>query len=85
MQVVDDSPNPNYFNPLYQPVMYLNAWGDLFKALFIGWTHGKEYREGIVSILYRSLGLILPGIASHSPRDYVNAERLAKITNKIMV
>jgi len=84
-QMVDEVPNPNYFDPKYVLSMYGNAWGDLFKGLFIGKTQGKEFREGYMSILYRGLGLILPGIASHSPRDYVNAGRLAKITTKVMV
>lgn len=62
--------------------MYLNAWGDLIKAFFLGKTQGKDFKEGIISLLYRAMGLIVPGVASHSPRDYVNAGRLAKMTAK---
>ncbi|CAL9106652.1 triacylglycerol lipase OBL1 [Musa acuminata AAA Group] len=85
-KVVDEVPNPNYFlEPLSVPRMYLTAWGDLFRAFFIGYTAGKDFKEGIASILYRLTGLVLPGIACHSPRDYVNSVRLAKIENTLFV
>ncbi|KAM0949248.1 putative triacylglycerol lipase [Dioscorea sansibarensis] len=84
-QVVIDSPNPNYFDPLYMIPMYFWAWIDLLRALIIGQTEGKDFQEGYISILYRMAGLVIPGVASHSPRDYVNAGRLSKIANKIMV
>ena len=74
-----DAPNPNYFDPRYLLSMYGNAWGDLFKGAFVWTKEGKDYREGAVSLIYRAAGLLLPGIASHSPRDYVNAVRLGSI------
>ncbi|GJN36010.1 hypothetical protein PR202_gb24833 [Eleusine coracana subsp. coracana] len=79
-----DAPNPNYFDPRFMLSMYFNAWGDLFKGAFLWMKAGKDYREGAISLLYRAAGLILPGLASHSPRDYVNAERLggSKIAGK---
>ncbi|RLM64466.1 hypothetical protein C2845_PM16G05330 [Panicum miliaceum] len=64
-----DAPNPNYFDPRY--LLYGNAWGDLFKGAFLWAKEGKDYRESAVSLLYHAAGL-----ASHSPRDYVNAIRL---------
>nr|UPY89945.1 lipase-1 [Cenchrus americanus] len=77
-----DAPNPNYFDPRYLLSMYGNAWGDLIKGAFLGMKEGKDYREGAVSLLYRASGLLVPGIASHSPRDYVNAVRLGSMTAK---
>jgi hypothetical protein len=77
-----DAPNPNYIDPRYLLSMYGNAWGDLFKGAFLWMKEGKDYREGAVSLLYRATGLIVPGIASHSPRDYLNAVRLGKIAPK---
>ncbi|XP_039803524.1 triacylglycerol lipase OBL1-like [Panicum virgatum] len=74
-----DEPNPNYFDPRFLLSMYGNAWGDLFKGAFLWAKEGKDYREGTVSLLYRAAGLLLPGLASHSPRDYVNAIRLGSI------
>ena len=83
-EVVVDSPNPNYFDPLYAIVMYACAWIDLIKALLMVVTEGEEFAENYVSILYRMSGLLFPGIACHSPRDYVNGGRLSKISQKIL-
>lgn len=80
-----DAPNPNYFDPMYVIPMYSSAWIDLFKALLLGATQGPDFKESFVSILYRLSGLVIPGVAFHSPRDYVNSGRLAKITKKITV
>ena len=77
-----DAPNPNYFDPRFLLSMYGNAWGDLFKGAFLWAKEGKDYWEGAVSLLYRAAGLLLPGLASHSPRDYVNAIRLGSIAAK---
>uniref|UniRef100_A0A0D9WCY9 Fungal lipase-type domain-containing protein n=1 Tax=Leersia perrieri TaxID=77586 RepID=A0A0D9WCY9_9ORYZ len=78
----EDAPNKNYFDPRYLMSMYGNAWGDLIKAIFLGWKEGKDFREGIVSIVYRAAGVLFPGLASHSPRDYVNAIRLGRVAPK---
>lgn len=77
-----DAPNPNYFDPRYLLSMYGNALGDLVKGAFLWTRAGKDYREGPVSLLYRASGLLIPGLASHSPRDYVNAVRLGRIAPK---
>ncbi|KAG9447854.1 hypothetical protein H6P81_013982 [Aristolochia fimbriata] len=77
-------PNKNYFDPRYVLSKFANAWLDLFRGPFIGWSRGRDFREGWVSIGFRLLGLLIPGLASHSPRDYVNAVRLGKITSREM-
>jgi hypothetical protein len=77
-----DAPNPNYFDPRFLLSMYGNALGDLVKGAFLWVRAGKDYREGPVSLLYRASGLIVPGLASHSPRDYVNGIRLGRIEPK---
>ncbi|XP_043695373.1 triacylglycerol lipase OBL1-like [Telopea speciosissima] len=78
-QILKGTPDKNYFNPLYLPSQYINAWLDLFRGLFAGIRHGKGFKESLVSIGFRLIGLIIPGVASHSPRDYVNGTRLANI------
>jgi len=83
-KVVEEVPAPNYFDKEYIAPEYANAWGDLIKAFFLGITQGKYFKEGIISLLYRAMGLIVPGVASHSPRDYVNARRLSKIVTKTL-
>ncbi|XP_044356148.1 triacylglycerol lipase OBL1-like [Triticum aestivum] len=80
-----DVPNPNYFDPRYLLSMYGNALGDLVKGAFLWTKAGKDYREGPVSLLYRASGLLVPGLASHSPRDYVNAVRLGRIAPKSLL
>lgn len=81
---MEDVPNPNYLDLTFWPTMYANAWGDLIKGTQMGKTHGEEYKEGFVSIMFRAFGLIIPGVASHSPRDYVNAARLGQTSyNKL--
>jgi pimeloyl-ACP methyl ester carboxylesterase len=77
-----DVPNPNYFDPRYLLSMYGNALGDLVKGAFLWVRAGEDYREGPVSLLYGASGLIIPGLASHSPRDYVNGVRLGRIAPK---
>ncbi|VAH99074.1 unnamed protein product [Triticum turgidum subsp. durum] len=76
----EEVPNPNYIGLRHAPSMYRNALGDLLKAIFLWVKAGGEYHEGAVSLLYRgAIGMLVPGVASHSPRDYVNAIRLGRI------
>ncbi|MCL7049110.1 hypothetical protein MKW94_026992 [Papaver nudicaule] len=79
-EVMKQEPNNNYFSPWYIIPKYFNAWLDLFRGIFAGIKLGKDYKEGFMSILFRMIGLLIPGVASHSPRDTVNSVRLAKIT-----
>ncbi|KAI3914301.1 hypothetical protein MKW92_037379 [Papaver armeniacum] len=79
-EVMKKEPNQNYFNPLYIIPKYFNAWLDLFRGIFAGVKLGKDFKESLMSILFRMVGLLIPGLASHSPRDTVNSVRLAKIT-----
>ncbi|PIA39813.1 hypothetical protein AQUCO_02600342v1 [Aquilegia coerulea] len=81
-EMMKQEPNKNYFNILYIPSKYLNAWLDLFRAVFARIRPGKEFKESWISISFRLIGLLIPGMASHSPRDYVNGARLARVTIK---
>ncbi|XP_043694458.1 triacylglycerol lipase OBL1-like [Telopea speciosissima] len=78
-QILKEEPDKNYFNPLFFPSLYINAWLDLFRGLFAGIRHGKGFTENWTSIGLRLFGLFIPGFASHSPRDYVNTTRLGNI------
>jgi len=70
----------------YVHAMYSKAWINLMQALIIGITQGPDYAESFASILYRIIGLIIPGVASHSQRDYINAGRLStKESKEVMV
>ncbi|XP_068662159.1 triacylglycerol lipase OBL1-like [Aristolochia californica] len=74
-EFVEEEPNQNYFNIKYIIPMYWNAWVDLYRGITIGFKQ-KEFKEGPMSIGFRLIGLLIPGAASHSPRDYVNGARL---------
>ncbi|XP_042487264.1 triacylglycerol lipase OBL1-like isoform X1 [Macadamia integrifolia] len=78
-QILPEEPNKNYFNPLHFPSKYINAWLDLFRGLIAGIRHGKDFKENRISIGVRLFGLLIPGFASHSPRDYVNDARLGNL------
>ena len=57
--------------------MWLNAIWELLQGLFLGkWLYGKEYTQGILTIIIRVVGLMLPGVSSHLPVNYVDAIRL---------
>nr|DAD19233.1 TPA_asm: hypothetical protein HUJ06_020696 [Nelumbo nucifera] len=75
-QVLEKEPDENYFNPLYFIPMHWNAWMDLFRALFVGFQQGESFEENLLSLLERFVGLLIPGVSSHSPRDYINCARL---------
>lgn len=42
----------------------------------MGYTHGPDYKEGWFRILFRLMGLFIPGLSDHCPTDYVNSVRL---------
>lgn len=78
-QVMEENANKNYFSPKHLVPMYTNAFVDLIRGLVAGETQGEDFKESRLSLFLRFVGLLLPGVASHSPRDYVNAVRLGKI------
>lgn len=75
---MDEEPNRNYFGPRFLIPEYLNAFWELIRGFIMGYTYSPEYNEGWFSILIRTVGLALPGISAHSPRDYVNSVRLGR-------
>lgn len=84
MQVVEESPNPNYLDLWYMMPMHLSALADLVKVFFYRLMRKKDFDEGYISLLYRGFGLVLPGIAFHSPRDYHNGSKMGKIKSKLL-
>ncbi|XP_074591793.1 triacylglycerol lipase OBL1-like [Curcuma longa] len=79
-KLLEEVPQPNSVDLMTAvPRMYLSLWTDLFNALFAV-NEGREFKEGLWLILFRLVGgHVCPGGVFHSPRDYVNAARLAKL------
>lgn len=76
MQEVDEEPNPNYFGIRFLIPEYLTAVWELVRSFLMPYIYGAEYKEGWESILFRTVGLVLPGLAEHCPVNYVNSVRL---------
>ncbi|KAG0476193.1 hypothetical protein HPP92_013034 [Vanilla planifolia] len=63
------------------PVVHvLVRFGGLDEGVLLGFLM-KDFEESYVSLIYRASGLLIPGLASHSPRDYVNGGSMARIIN----
>ncbi|GLJ18998.1 hypothetical protein SUGI_0339600 [Cryptomeria japonica] len=77
-KTLKEQPNRN-FSALYCiPTMYLNAIWELIQGMMIGYTKGKHFREGWFGMVFRCIGIVLPGVSAHSPVNYVNAIRLGE-------
>ncbi|NP_001310639.1 uncharacterized LOC8263958 [Ricinus communis] len=75
---MDEEPNRNYFGLRHIIPMRVNALWELFRSFMITHAHGPDYQESWFCTLSRVAGLVLPGVAAHSPIDYVNSVRLGK-------
>ncbi|KAF2300881.1 hypothetical protein GH714_017998 [Hevea brasiliensis] len=56
--------------------MHLNAIYELFRSFLPPIIYGKEYKETWASKSFRVMGILPPGIAGHSPVEYVNSVKL---------
>lgn len=77
-QKVDEQPNRNYYGMKYLIPAHVNAAWELIRAFGMRYMYGSEYKENWCSIMLRVVGLALPGLSAHSPRDYVNSVRLGR-------
>jgi hypothetical protein len=74
-KTVEEEPNRNFSVSYFIPNM-INATWELVHSLIMGYTRGEDFKEGWFSLLFRFMGIFLPGISAHSPVNYVNAIRL---------
>ncbi|CAN6466654.1 unnamed protein product [Victoria cruziana] len=75
-KLMSEEPNRHYFSLVYAIPEILNAIWEIVRGIFIGLVMGKEYEEGLFQLLFRCVGLIIPGLPAHGARDYVNSTRL---------
>lgn len=54
----------------------LNAVFELIRSLILPWTKGSDYKQSWSQMIFRMVGLIIPGLSAHGPVDYVNLTRL---------
>lgn len=79
-QILEEEPNKNYFSLLWVLPKILKSALELLRSFFLPLMEGPEYRESILLMLARVVGLALPGIVDHIPQDYVNLTRLGVIS-----
>ncbi|KAG9129540.1 hypothetical protein Leryth_025089 [Lithospermum erythrorhizon] len=84
-QILEEEPNKNYFSLMWVLPKYLNAIFELIRSSILPWILGDEYREGWFEILYRVIGLIIPGLSNHGPQDYDNVTRLASSISSLSI
>ncbi|CAO2840364.1 unnamed protein product [Amaranthus hypochondriacus] len=76
---VEEEPNKNFYGIRYLIPAHMNALWELIRAFAMKYVYGAGYEEDWYSIFVRVVGLVLPGISAHSPRDYVNSVRLGNV------
>ncbi|KAG7577224.1 Alpha/Beta hydrolase fold [Arabidopsis thaliana x Arabidopsis arenosa] len=72
----EDEPDPNPYGLRYAILGHVIAVWELVRGLTMGYTHGRDYQEGWFRILFRLMGLVIPGLSDHCMTDYVNSVRL---------
>lgn len=75
---MDEEPNKNFFSLRHAVSMHLNAVFELVRGLTMGYVYGPKYREGWFLLLFRVVGIVLPGISAHCLTNYINSVRLGK-------
>ncbi|XP_071742442.1 triacylglycerol lipase OBL1-like [Rutidosis leptorrhynchoides] len=75
-KVMEEEPNKNYFSLVWVVPKYINAFWELIRSFILPYWKGKEYKEKNFEKLYRIFGMIVPGVAAHSPKDYMDITSL---------
>ncbi|KAL5558836.1 hypothetical protein UlMin_035047 [Ulmus minor] len=78
-KVLEEEPDKNYFSLFWMLPKYINAVWELIRGFIMPYRRGSDYKEGWFMRLLRVVGLIIPGLAAHSPQDYVNLTRLGSL------
>ncbi|GJW24715.1 hypothetical protein Tco_0038526 [Tanacetum coccineum] len=85
-KVLEEEPNKNYFSLASVIPKYINACWEIIRSFILPYWKGKEYREEHIEKLYRLvIGLVIPGLAAHGCKDYVDVTRLGTDLVQTMV
>lgn len=74
-KTVEEEPNRNFSIWYCIPNMVTAMW-ELVHSLIMGYTRGKDFKEGWFALLFRCIGIAIPGLSAHCPVNYVNAIRV---------
>ncbi|XP_026396879.1 uncharacterized protein LOC113291573 [Papaver somniferum] len=78
-KIVKEEPNKNYFSLKWFIPKIMNSAMEIVRSFTIHQTYGPEYDEGWFLLLFRTIGLALPGVSAHLPQDYVNSTRVGSL------
>nr|GEX78762.1 alpha/beta hydrolases superfamily protein [Tanacetum cinerariifolium] len=85
-KVLEEEPNKNYFSLASVIPKYINACWEIIRSFILPYWKGKEYKEEHIERLYRLvIGLVIPGLAAHGCKDYVDVTRLGTDLAQTMV
>lgn len=73
---MEEEPNKNYFSLIWLIPKLMNGVFELIRSFIIPYMKGSDYRENGVMLMFRVIGLLVPGIPNHYFQDYHNATRL---------
>ncbi|RZC45668.1 hypothetical protein C5167_038616 [Papaver somniferum] len=75
-KIVKEEPNKNYFEMKWFIPKITNSFMEMVRSFRLRHQYGQEYDEGWFLLMFRTIGLAIPGISAHMPQDYVNCTRV---------
>ncbi|KAL8141139.1 hypothetical protein V2J09_007160 [Rumex salicifolius] len=76
-KILTEEPNRNYFSPFWVIPKYLTAFWELIRGqTVLPLVKGRLYGEWFGLVMFRIIGLIIPGLSAHGLQDYDNITRL---------
>ncbi|XP_021766010.1 uncharacterized protein LOC110730519 [Chenopodium quinoa] len=75
-----EEPNKNYLSLQWMIPKYMNAGWELIRGIILPHMKwGPDYKESWCQVIYRLIGLVIPGLSAHGPQDYTNLTRLGRM------
>ncbi|KAI3880566.1 hypothetical protein MKX03_008830 [Papaver bracteatum] len=78
-KIVKEEPNKNYFEMKWFIPKITNSFMEMVRSFRLRHQYGQEYDEGWFLLMFRTIGLAIPGISAHMPQDYVNCTRVGSL------